>query len=108
VTIARQTFTLLGVAGMDNWNYEKAKQFVASIENELTRYTTDFFLNELVILVLQRYSAPESDFDLLFYVKIISRVVSDSELMRMILNREPLDVGWQGVADAFTNKNTGR
>ena len=89
---------------MDNWNYEKAKEYVASIENEVTRSMTSLFLNQLTILTLQREAAPETEFDLLFYVKMVSKIVGDGKLIQMCLNGEPLDAGWEAVAEAFGEK----
>jgi hypothetical protein len=91
---------------MNNWNYEEAKQFVDAIENDVTRTMTSLFLNQLVILALQRYAAPETDFDLLFFVKIVSKIAGDPKLMQMCLNGEPLDVGWEGFAEAFSDKHS--
>jgi len=89
---------------MNNWNYEEAKQYLATIENDVTRTMTSLFLNQLVILALQRHAAPEADFDLLFFVKIVSAIVNDHMLMQMCLNGEPLDIGWEGLAEAFSGK----
>jgi hypothetical protein len=49
---------------MTNWNYEDAKQYInSSIEDEITKTMTRVFLDQLAILVLQHYAAPESEFD---------------------------------------------
>jgi hypothetical protein len=93
-----------GAIDMKNWNYEEAKKFVATLDNEVTRTMTSLFLNQLVILALQGHAAPEGEFDLLFFVKMVSTIVGDHKLMRMCLNGEPLDIGWEGIADVLSQK----
>ncbi len=91
---------------MNNWNYEEAKEFVASIENDVTRTLTSVFLSQLVILGLQRYAVPEADFDLLFYVKMISKIAGDHRLMQACLTGEKLDAGWEGLADVLSDNGS--
>lgn len=102
-----QTVLSKGLA-MENWNYESAKNFVEAIDNEVTKTITSTFLNEAVAVSLQRTAAPEKDFDLLFFVRVVSRIAGDHKLLRMCLNGDVLDAGWEGVAEAFSESTKGR
>ena len=63
-----------GVKTMKNWNYEEAKHFVRSIDDEVTRTLTKFFLNRLLGPRTRAFAEPEADFDLLFYVKMVADI----------------------------------
>lgn len=95
---------------MTDWNEGKARDFIKTIANPITRRLTLLFLDELIVRYVYSQQKPEAgfdlqkpegEFDLLFYVKIISRIVEQHELLRMVLDGKSIDEGWEGVADAF-------
>jgi hypothetical protein len=86
---------------MKNWNYEEAKHFVQSIDDEVTRTLTEFFLNRLLVLRTRGLAEPEADFDLLFYVKMVSEISSHHELLRKCLDGVPMESGWEGLEEVL-------
>jgi hypothetical protein len=86
---------------MKNWNYEEAKQFVQSIDDDVTRNLAEFFLNRLLVLRTRGNAEPEADFDLLFYVKMVSEISSHHELLRRFLDGVPIESGWDGLEEVF-------
>jgi hypothetical protein len=87
---------------MENWNYDAARAHADNIEDPTTRRLTQFFLTKLVFLAMSKYAVPEnSEFDLLYYVKIIERISEQHDLIRRILEGEDLDAPWKTLADEF-------
>jgi hypothetical protein len=86
---------------MTNWNYEEAKHFVQSIDDDITRSLTEFFLNRLLVLRARGVAEPESDFDLLFYVKVVSEMTSHHDFLKKCLDGVPIERGWEGLEDVL-------
>lgn len=86
---------------MHNWNYDNAIAFVESIPDPVSRGLTKLFLDRLILFVAQKQGYPESDFDLLFFVRAISTVTCEPELLRMVLEGNELDKGWGSASDFF-------
>ena len=86
---------------MKNWNYEEAKHFVRSIDDDVTRTLTEFFLNRLLVLRTRGFAEPEADFDLLFYVKTVSEISSYHELLRRCLDGFSMESGWENLEKAL-------
>ena len=86
---------------MTNWNYEEAKQCVQSIDDDVTRTLTEFFLNRLLVLRTRRFAEPEGDFDLLFYVKMISEITSHHDFLKKCLDGIPIESGWEGLEEVL-------
>ncbi len=49
---------------------------------------------------------PEGDFDLLFFVKMVSQIVGDHKLMQTCLNGERFDEGWEAIAEVLFQANS--
>lgn len=87
---------------MTNWNYEKAVGQVESIIDPTTRRLTRLFLDAAVLHAARKASRPEGDFDLAFFVTVISQVtVNETELIRRVLAGENIDAGWDGLNEAL-------
>lgn len=86
---------------MTNWNYEEAKRFVQSIDDEVTRTLTEFFLNRLLVLRTRGVAEPEGEFDLLFYVKMVSEISSHHDFLKRCLDGVPIESGWEGLEEVL-------
>jgi hypothetical protein len=90
---------------VENWNYTPAKAYADSIDNVITRRLTQFFLNHFVLLAFQKYAIPEnSEIDLLCYVKIVRKIVTQHDLIRKCLDGVDLDSAWKALADELEEK----
>lgn len=84
---------------MDNWNYDKAAAFIETILDPGSRRLTKLFLDKVVLYVAQKLGRPESEFDLLFFVTVISQITTNMPLLHRALAGEELDAGWAAVAE---------
>lgn len=83
---------------MDNWNFDKAVAFVDAIQNPISRRLTRLFLDAAVVNAAKKVSCPEAEFDLLFFVTVVSNVtVNEVQLLKSILAGENMDAGWEAL-----------
>lgn len=88
---------------MINWNFDKAVAFVDAIQDPISRRLTRLFLDSAVVHAARKISRPEAEFDLLFFVTVISQVtVNEVELLPKILAGENIDAGWEALADVLS------
>ena len=84
---------------MENWNYDKAVEFVASIPNPVSRRLTKLFLDRLTILVARKEGYPADEFDLLFFVQVVADVSKDVQSLIKIIDGEDTDHGWPAIVE---------
>ena len=84
---------------MDNWNYDKAVAFVASIPDPASKRLTKLFLDKLAYFVSQKLGYPEGDFDLLFFVQAVAQISGDGRLLRRVIDGENIDQGWAAIVE---------
>lgn len=87
---------------MENWNFDKAVAFVDAIQNPVSRRLTRLFLDTAVLHAAKKVTRPNAEFDLLFFVTVISHVtVSEVELVQNILDGDNIDAGWEALAEVL-------
>ena len=87
---------------MTNWNFETAAEQVESISDPITRRLTRLFLDAAVLHAAQKTRRPEGEFDLAFFVAVVSQVtVNETELIRRVLAGENIDAGWDTLNEAL-------
>lgn len=92
---------------MDNWNYDKAIDFIESIPDSVAKRLTKVFLDNVSWFVHRKKGYPESEFDLLFFVRSTFELASDTSLLRSILDGNPLtDEAWDIIGDEIDKHNT--
>jgi hypothetical protein len=87
---------------MHNWNFDEAVKRVEAIGDPTARRLTRLFLDAAVLHAAQKASRPENEFDLAFFVSVVSQVtVHETELLRRVLDGENIDAGWEATNDAL-------
>jgi hypothetical protein len=84
-----------------NWNYDKSIAYIESLEDPVARRLTKLFLDSLVIFVAEKRGYPESEFDLLFFVRALSAVTCHKELLVQVLDGKGFDPGWDAINEVF-------
>ncbi len=87
---------------MNNWNFDTAVEQVESISDPVARRLTRLFLDAAVLHAAKKVSLPEGNFDLAFFVTVVSQVtVNDIDLVRRVLDGENIDAGWEALNEAL-------
>ncbi len=87
---------------MHNWNFDEAVARVESISDPTARRLTRLFLDAAVLHAAKKSSPPEGDFDLVYFVTVVSQVtVNETELIRRVLDGENIDAGWEALTEAL-------
>ena len=84
---------------MNNWNYDKAVAFVASIPNPINRRLTKLFLDRTILYACEKRGYPEGEFDLLFFAQAVAEVPGDGQLLRRVIDGEDIDQGWAAIVE---------
>lgn len=89
---------------MHNWNFDQAVERIESISDPTARRLTRLFLDAAVLLAAKKTSRPDGEFDLAFFVTVVSQVtVSELELVRRVLGGENIDAGWDALDEALVS-----
>lgn len=67
-------------------NHAEAVQYVLSIEDQITRELLSVALKELEVSVIRSEFRPAANFDVLAYVTVLERALSQHDLLRAILS----------------------
>lgn len=70
---------------MQNWNYEMAEEYLQRIEDPIVRRMGEFFMQRVTLLRGTNRAHPEQDFDLLFYVIVVTDVLKEKDDLRRLL-----------------------
>jgi hypothetical protein len=84
---------------MDNWNYDKAVAFVATIPDPISRRLTKLYLDRLIVFVSQKQGYPEGEFDLHFFVKVMANISGDKHLLRRVIDGEEIHDAWATIME---------